>query len=654
VRFLCTARFGLAALSLRSVLGLGASACLFCYCFIGLVRADVIEACINQPSARFMGFSATNQPITIIETPGEIPERAISTGQELAPIPHRKDAPIVRYSQQRGGIFYLHDDNGDERYHLLFQRLSPDALPQRISPPGARAAAPLILPRSGAALFTSTPGEGPRWGILESAADGATHVLTQQPGAWQPIATSRDEKTIVLQQVFGLYDRILYLLDRRTGIKTPIFVGRRPLAARGAAFSADGQDIFVVIASAERDGFIVKARHRAGKVAPFLETQWPLYAMSMSEDGGTLAALENRAGQSVLHVVPVDTPQDKVSHDLRGWAYDLGIDAEGQRVGLTLEAPGQAAQAIVLTRQDGFQPERGGSARCSAVSARAITMSRAQLVAGLDTLPALLLEPEETADGPRPLIIAFHGGPEGQWRWSSHAEITALSARLGAAVLMPNVVGSLGYGLRYSAADDGVRRQAVLDDVALLLNWAQAQPGIDERRIAVMGASYGGYLALLAQTQFNAELQGALSHVGITDLPRFLMETPSTRRALRRGEYGDEREPALAAMLAQLSPSAHIQGITKPVFLSHGANDARVPLNQSTQFAAALRAMSKTATLYEIPDEGHVLRSKENRIALARKQAQFLAEIFAVRAPQDAEAQSRRYEPKARPLTQFR
>ena len=70
------------------------------------------------------------------------------------------------------------------------------------------------------------------------------------------------------------------------------------------------------------------------------------------------------------------------------------------------------------------------------------------------------------------------------------------------AVLAPNVRGSSGYGKTYLSLDNGMKRENAVRDIGALLDWVENQPGLDASRVAVMGGSYGGYMALASMVTF--------------------------------------------------------------------------------------------------------------------------------------------------------
>lgn len=589
------------------------------------LAADALELCLSQPSTQFIGFDRQNTPLTIASAGLAPRTRTLEGTNTQWPLPSRSIAPIIRSAGPAGGVLLFEDDAGDERYRLLYQTAGGTP-PLQLSAPGARVAAPLVLPGAGNVVFTSTAGEGRLWGVLERSESASTRIVFQEAGAWQVMSASADGDTLLVQEIFGLYDRVLYTLDRPSGLKTPIFIGQRPLAIRGAALSPDGRTAYVMLANTSKEGAILKVDIYAGKVAPLLKTQWPPYAMALSARGDRLIAFENRNGETWVHSLDLAASDPAAPLPLGGWAYDLAISPSGADFGYTLEHPGSAqsarTQSVILPTPE---PQ---AAPCAAATLSAIALPRKTPVANIQDLPALLIEPTAPALGPRPVLIAFHGGPEGQWRKSDHRIFFALAEALDIAILLPNVAGSTGYGLLYSAADDGATRSIIRSDILQILTWLKTQPNLDHSRVATYGASYGGYAALYALSQFNDDLAGAVSEVGISHLPTFLAQTPITRRSLRRAEYGDERTGRSAKALDALSPSTSAKAITQPVFLIHGENDARVPVNQSTSFASTLQAQGTPVTLRVLPREGHLIRNVQTRLTMAREVQAFLKTIL--------------------------
>jgi dipeptidyl aminopeptidase/acylaminoacyl peptidase len=226
-------------------------------------------------------------------------------------------------------------------------------------------------------------------------------------------------------------------------------------------------------------------------------------------------------------------------------------------------------------------------------------------------IPAFVYRPR--SEGPHPVIIYIHGGPESQYRPSFSNTFQMWLAELGAAVIAPNVRGSLGYGNDYLSLDDGVLREDSVRDIGALLDWIATQEDLDANRVAVYGGSYGGYMVLASAVHFGDRLKAAVDVVGISNFVTFLESTQDYRRDLRRTEYGDERDPGMRAFLERISPLHNVGKIDVPLLVVQGQNDPRVPVTESEQIVKALRERGKPVWYINALNEGHGYDRKENR-----------------------------------------
>lgn len=224
-------------------------------------------------------------------------------------------------------------------------------------------------------------------------------------------------------------------------------------------------------------------------------------------------------------------------------------------------------------------------------------------------IQGLLYRPPSNFMGKRPVLIDLHGGPESQARPILDDDLEYFIRELGIAVIRPNVRGSTGYGKTFLSLDNGVKREDATKDVGALLDWIASQPELDSQKVMVNGASYGGYLALTVAAKYSERLRGAISLAGMTNLVSFLRGTAGWRKSHRRGEYGDERNPKIRIALENASPLKNASKIKIPLLLTYGAKDPRVPLNEATQLANAVRTNRTPVWQITIMNEGHDLLS---------------------------------------------
>lgn len=219
------------------------------------------------------------------------------------------------------------------------------------------------------------------------------------------------------------------------------------------------------------------------------------------------------------------------------------------------------------------------------------------------TLHGYLTLPTDGSVKP-PLVVVPHGGPHGvRDRWEFEPIVQALATR-GFAVLQINFRGSGGYGYDF---DQMGRRQwgrTMQDDVTDATRWAIDSGKVDGSKVAIYGASYGGYAALMGAAREPDLYRCAISYVGVSDL----------QLMYDRGDIGDTRYGAsyLKSVLGTdrdelkaNSPSHLADQIKAKVFLIHGGRDERVPVKHAEVMRAALRKAGNEPEWFVEADEAH-------------------------------------------------
>lgn len=215
--------------------------------------------------------------------------------------------------------------------------------------------------------------------------------------------------------------------------------------------------------------------------------------------------------------------------------------------------------------------------------------------------------------GPCPVIVDFHGGPEGQ-ATPGFSPIDQLWIDAGFVYAQPNVRGSDGYGKSWLDADNGAKRLAVLSDIEDAATYFRKGLSKDGKtpKLGVTGGSYGGYSTLAAMTLFAGAYDAGASIVGISNLETFLKNTAPYRRRLRTSEYGDpEKEPEV---LRKLSPFNSIDKVKGPLLIIQGVDDPRVPVGEAIQMHEAMQAKGLPSELILLEGEGHGAARRSSQV----------------------------------------
>lgn len=232
---------------------------------------------------------------------------------------------------------------------------------------------------------------------------------------------------------------------------------------------------------------------------------------------------------------------------------------------------------------------------------------------GFMTLPG----PKE--EGPYPTVVLPHGGPWARDTWGYDPEVQFLANR-GYAVLQVNFRGSTGYPTSISQEHSGDFKGMVEDVIEA--TQASIRMGIaDPDRIAIMGASFGGYVATLAPILEPELYSCSIAMMGVFDLSKQIDNWKSRFWKERQGTYAYDRwvselgDPDEAkSELRAISPQFHANLIQIPVMLIHGKSDKIVTANQSKRFARALASAGNKPKTYYFNWETHGLAELKNRV----------------------------------------
>jgi len=247
-------------------------------------------------------------------------------------------------------------------------------------------------------------------------------------------------------------------------------------------------------------------------------------------------------------------------------------------------------------------------------------------------LPAYLTLPVGIPPKNLPLILSPHGGPWWRDHWGFDPNSQWLANR-GYAVLQVQFRGSIGFGKKFLNLGNHEFGLKMEDDSIDGASWAVQQGIADPKRLAVMGASAGGYATLRAITEPPNMFAAAVDIVGPSDLALLFSTMPAgwgavkTRWVRRIGDVEHDAE-----LNRKLSPLYHADAIQTPLLIGQGVNDPRVNVENSNRIVAALREKKIPVTYIAYPDEGHGFARPENNLDFNGRVEEFLAKHLHGRA----------------------
>lgn len=476
-----------------------------------------------------------------------------------------------------------------------------------------------------------TPGD-PDYDIMiaDTAAPGGRRVVHQGKGAMSPADISPDGRTILAARYNAATFVELFVIDIATGAARPIGPQGRRIGYQGAAFTGDGQGVVALSDDGTEVARPVVIDIASGAVRDLDPgAKWGAEDFDLTSDGRTIAYAVNEEGYSRIVLKDVASGRTLASPSLpQGVLTGMGFSPDGRRLGFSLSTSTSAGDVWSFDLAGGelvrwTESELGGLDPAKLVEP---TLFRYPTF-DKRTIPAFIYKPKGVT-GKLPVVIQIHGGPEGQEQPNFNPRRQSWVNEVGAAVIIPNVRGSTGYGKTYLNLDNAEKREDSVKDIGALLDWVAKQPDLDASRVAVVGQSYGGYMVLAVAGHYNDKVAGVIDLYGISNWTTFLQNTEGYRRPLRRAEYGDERDPKMKAVFDRISPIFMSARMKKPMMVFQGANDPRVPRTESEQMVAELRKQGTEVWYVLAKDEGHGIQKKSNAEAVRATEVVFLKKVL--------------------------
>jgi dipeptidyl aminopeptidase/acylaminoacyl peptidase len=441
---------------------------------------------------------------------------------------------------------------------------------------------------------------------------GKRDLVFDTPGLWS-VADHRGD-TWLMVKALGNTQFEIYEYDLASKKLTP-------LLGQGEAeqyYVAYGQKPGQILVRTNKIGDFhrIYKLEKGGKLEPVTpEIKHDIASFGIDQQRTRIYYEVNENGYSRAHALdaktfrPLPLPKlpDADNVDIAGVSYN------GRFVQLAIDGSTVAPQSVVYD----WQTKKVTTWRVpSTPEIEPKTFARAQLESyparDGTKIPMFVWRPAR-CNGPCPVVVDFHGGPEGQSQAGFNSQ-AQLFVEAGFTFVQPNVRGSTGYGKAWLDSDNGPKRLAVITDIEDCAKHIRASWAKDGKapRIGVMGGSYGGYSTLMAMTYFAGAYDAGVQEVGISNLHTFLVNTAPYRRILRISEYGDPVKDKEA--LIQLSPITYVKQLKAPLLSIQGVNDPRVPVGEALQIYKELESRKIPGGLILFPDEGHGTSKRGNQV----------------------------------------
>jgi len=528
-------------------------------------------------------------------------------------------------------IIFQRDKGGNEATQV-FKRDLTTGVETALTEPGQRCDGGTFN-RAGTAMTVTCA----KVDAVAAGAGGATNTLAlldvktgrvlsrvDLPGTgWWAADVEPSDRWALVNRYISASQSEIWRVDLSSGQRERILPreGEPPAVHAAIALLKDSQRILLLT---DRFGEFIQAHryepatHRFDPVTAAVP--WDVAGYAASTDLRRAVFVFNEGGVGVARLYDLDTLAPlPLAVPANTNVTGIRLSDDGRRLVYTSVSPSAPSEIRVLD----LEPTAGSRPAAPALRVAADT-------AGIDTrafapvepiawksfggrtITGLIQRPPTKFTGKRPVLIEIHGGPEAQARVGFNGRYNYIVNELGVAFIEPNVRGSTGFGKTFHQLDNGRLREDSVKDIGALLDWIAQQPDLDASRVVVQGGSYGGYMTLASLVHYSDRLRCGVDIVGISNFVTFLERTESYRRDLRRVEYGDERDPAMRQWMQEIAPLNNAHRIKVPMFVIHGRNDPRVPVQEAEQIARTVAANGVPVWTMIAENEGHGFAKKEN------------------------------------------
>jgi dipeptidyl aminopeptidase/acylaminoacyl peptidase len=479
--------------------------------------------------------------------------------------------------------------------------------------------------RSGSAMDTCTL----------DAESGAMRMVAENPGVGSTEDASHDGRYFLVSRLLSRGSNDVYMVDAQGGRAVNLTVHEGPGSFAGR-FSPDHRTVYLAT-NKDRDmvafgKVAIGADGTPGPLAILAERpDAELSEFAVNEQGTLALLLWEVAGKSEVATIDLVTGKATAGPGLpTELAFAPAFSHDGTKVALVLNGAAAPSDVFVLDlktralRQITRSPHPG-------VDLSALVRPELVRYRGHDDLPLTgwLWLPKRW-QAPGPVVLSFHGGPEGQELPSFRSDYQALLSQ-GIAVLAPNVRGSSGFGKRFVNLDNGALRVNAVADIKSSVDYLVSQKIADPRRLGIMGGSYGGYMTMAGLTEYPDLFRAGADLFGVVNFETFFAHTEPWMAAISTVEYGDPKTEA--EMLRRLSPIHKIDAVRAATIVLHGANDTNVPVVEAEQVVESLKKRGVPVKYVLFPDEGHGWRKIPNRVRSTVEITRWFAEHLAAGAP---------------------
>jgi dipeptidyl aminopeptidase/acylaminoacyl peptidase len=568
-----------------------------------------------SPSGSRVAFSwnlSGRWEIYILDLGGKVDPQQITTGEGA------KFAP--RWKPDEQGLAYILDIDGSEEYDIYEYDVASKEH-RNLTPDTPYAILPVYDWSPDGNLLAFCANRDGRFDTYMMRAEGGQlRKVLDLPHSDEKVHWSPDGSHLAVVVEGSGQDYWTYLVPKIDGEPNPIAIDGDPISAKDVCWSQDSQRLAF---SSNLSGTYEIGVYQidSGSIDWLTDGDGENESPDWSS-ARLITYITSHGPRSDLKVLTLETRESVTIQLDLGVIYSPKFDSQGGQVYFVFENPQHPNDlwSYSLTTQTSRQIT---DSLPDAIDIKKLTVPEEVLYPSLDgtEVPALLYRPSNPIDSP-PAVIHIHGGPNWLTQFIWDPLIQHMVSREWV-VLAPNYRGSTGYGREWQLASRFDFGGVDTEDVAAGADFLIRQAIADPDRIAVTGASWGGYLTMTCLTQYPNRWRGGSAVVPFLN---WFTGHSNSREDLQHWDLENFGDPEKDHDLwYQRSPYFFLDRVQAPVQMICGAHDVRCPESETTQAYEQLTKLGKECEYILYPDEGHSFLKVENQVKSKQQQVKFLA-----------------------------
>jgi dipeptidyl aminopeptidase/acylaminoacyl peptidase len=440
--------------------------------------------------------------------------------------------------------------------------------------------------------------------VVRDLRDGGDRTVLVGDDRYFPVRFSPDSTRLLVERLHQVSEQDLFVCDLRDGSVRHVTPHEGPAKYVAAGWSSDGSSIYMCTTQGRDHLGFGELSLDDGELRWLDAPDHDIEGAAVSSDGTRVAWGVGESGYTRLRWLDVGDAGESGASGGTGDAGDGAVREVGcLPKGVYVRTIGLAGYSLHFTRDGRSLIVMVGRPTAASElylvdlagdTATRLTVAGERLPTGLVapehvtfpsvdevTVSAMLYRPNGVTEAsPSAVVVIVHGGPEIEAIPEFESLVHALIDR-GIGVLVPNIRGSSGRGLRYQRLIYRDWGGGDLQDLAAAARFLANLDWVDGGRLGVFGASYGGFAAMGCLTRLPDLWRAGVAECGVSDLLMDALTFPPSWRKRAKDWIGDPEDPRDAARMTGNSPLTHAHRLRAPLLLIHGENDTRVVIEQS-------------------------------------------------------------------------